>query len=70
MSLSFSGADLPSAGGGSTDLLSLCRGVSAFDSLNTKQWQTVLMAMEKRLCLAGEVVVAQVGACTVADMQS
>ena len=40
------------------------RGVSAFDSLNTKQWQTVLLAMEKRHCLAGEVVVAQVSTCS------
>ena len=40
----------------------MCRGVSAFDSLNTKQWQTVLMAMQKRHCFAGEVVVAQVSA--------
>ena len=31
-----------------------------FDSLNTKQWQTVLLAMEKRHCSAGEVVVHQV----------
>jgi len=31
-----------------------------FDSLNTKQWQIVLLAMEKRHCSAGEVVVQQV----------
>jgi len=31
-----------------------------FDALNTKQWQTVLLAMEKRYCTAGEVVVHQV----------
>ena len=40
--------------------LSLCRGVCVFDSLNTKQWQTVLLAMEKRHCSAGEVVLHQV----------
>jgi hypothetical protein len=31
-----------------------------FDSLNTMQWQVVLLAMEKRHCSAGEVVVQQV----------
>lgn len=46
------------------------RGVSAFDSLNTKQWQTVLMAMQKRHCFAGEVVVAQVSAFATAKVAS
>ncbi|KAL3152044.1 hypothetical protein ABBQ32_001157 [Trebouxia sp. C0010 RCD-2024] len=41
------------------NIVAAVKGVSAFDSLNTKQWQTVLTAMEKRHCIAGEVVVAQ-----------
>lgn len=51
-------------------LASMCRGVSAFDSLNTKQWQKVLMAMQKRHCFAGEVVVAQVSAVATANLQN
>lgn len=51
-------------------LASMCRGVSAFDSLNTKQWQKVLMAMQKRHCFAGEVVVAQVSAVATANLHT
>lgn len=36
------------------------RGVNALDSLTTVQWQTVLLAMEKRHFRAGEVVVHKV----------
>lgn len=39
------------------------RGVSALDSLSTLQWQTVLLAMEKRHFSSGEVVVQKVGSC-------
>lgn len=39
------------------NIVSAVKGVCAFDALNTKQWQSVLLAMEKRHCSAGEVIV-------------
>ncbi|KAA6426622.1 MAG: phosphatase 2C and cyclic nucleotide-binding kinase domain-containing -like [Trebouxia sp. A1-2] len=41
------------------NIVTAVKGVPVFDSLNTKQWQIVLLAMEKRHCAAGEVVVQQ-----------